>query len=601
MLHTADILNDRYRLQRKLGYGGFSEVWHAWDEHDKREVAIKIFLRQDEEGIRLCGQEFVRTNQMKHPRLIRFYDFGVQAGAPFLVMPYFRKGTADTLAGSMDEETFWRLVRDIGSGLHYVHQLRPPVVHNDLKPDNILVAEDGSFVLADFGISTALADRLVRSEKHERREEAMGVSPRGYRAPELFHYRDKPKQDAIKASDIWAFGACLYELVTGDLPFGDQGGFFQKMDFVDVQTPVSELVAAPVPAHFSAALTNLIYQCLDPEPWNRPMAQDMANTAEQQLHLLEQARVHASSATVLDEPLYRQSLMIQQNRKAPAWFWAVSGSVGTVILFLIWQWMSGIGMPDDGIMPGKTEKEIIVERSIRDSIIRDSTRLVRQKEQLVGKEQKRVAQGKQESEKPANAITTSKQVTPPTPEESKQMLFTTLLDKAIAAVRKNGVEYRVLSDIKKNGFNENTCKQLPSLRISNKDAVRDFIRHCKVEYCDSGQTSAILPSPKDTVQEKKNAMRMTKDQKTLMSKVAHKKFYVQVGSFQLTKDANNEKDRLGKLGLRNLTIYPNFKSPLRKHVIIPYRSKAEAQKALPEIEKITQRKCTIFELEDQSK
>jgi len=189
----------------------------------------------------------------------------------------------------------------------------------------------------------------------------------------------------------------------------------------------------------------------------------------------------------------------------------------------------------------------------------------------------------------------------PTPEESKQMRFTTLLNKAIAAVSNTDVVYRVLSDIKKDGSNENTCKQLPSLRISNKDAVKDFIRHCEVEYCSSKQSPATAPIVKDTQQEKKNAKPLTKDQKTLMSKVAHKKFYVQVASFKGLEDANNEKDRLGKLGLRNLTIYPNFKSPLRKRVIIPYPSKAEAQKALPEIEKITQRKCTIFELEDQSK
>jgi|GEM_PF-6484619 len=290
---AGTILNFRYRLDHKLGKGGFSEVWHAWDLKTNQEVALKIFHRQDDEGLKLCEKEFNRTNGMFHARLIRLLDFNVHEHAPYLVMPYYHRGTPEIKAGELSEEAIWRIMHDIGRALDYIHNLNPPMIHNDLKPDNFLIADDGSYVLADFGISTELADKLTRSRDlssiattgEEDENRPAGVAPRAYRAPELFHYRDIKKRPAVKASDIWSFGVCLYELASGDPPFGDQGGFFQLTQYRDEKTPIRELVEGNFPRHFSPMLADSIFKCLEFETWDRPQAKSLAAKAEQRLYI----------------------------------------------------------------------------------------------------------------------------------------------------------------------------------------------------------------------------------------------------------------------------------------------------------------------------
>lgn len=156
MLSTSTLLHGRYQLQRKLGVlGGFSEVWSARDVRTGREVAIKAFFKQDKDGIEICRREYERANQMYHPSLIRLYDFDVYKQMPYLVMPYYQNGSLLEHAGSLDEQNIWRIASDIGSALEYLHALNPPLIHNDLKPDNFLIPDDPAqrYVLTDFGIS----------------------------------------------------------------------------------------------------------------------------------------------------------------------------------------------------------------------------------------------------------------------------------------------------------------------------------------------------------------------------------------------------------------------------------------------------------------
>jgi len=277
MLTSSTLLNGRYQLQRKLGLGGFSEVWSAQDVRTGREVAIKAFFRQDEEGIRICRREYERANQMFHPRLIRLHDFDVYQQMPYLVMPYYKNGSLGEQAGELDEQTLWMVVRDIGSALEYLHGLNPPMIHNDLKPDNFLISNDASksYILSDFGISAELTE-------YQNRTNPAGVAPMAYRAPELF---DQPHQQAqaVKASDIWAFGACLYELASGETPFGEQGGLFQLIHHREKGSGVQQSIVEYLPGHFSTHFSDLVYQCLHLEPWQRPRAKELVETAQKEL------------------------------------------------------------------------------------------------------------------------------------------------------------------------------------------------------------------------------------------------------------------------------------------------------------------------------
>jgi len=356
-LDSSTILNNRYRLQQMLGYGGFSQVWHAWDENGQYEVAIKVFLRQDEEGIRMCREEFDRTNRLRHDRLIRLLDFNVHEEAPYLVMPYYHRKTLEVRIGDMDEVSLWRVMRDIASGLEHIHGLNPPMVHNDLKPDNFLIDDHGGFVLTDFGISTELADKMTRSrdftgvsatdeeEDGDPKNRPAGIAPRAYRAPELFHYRDILKNKAIKSSDIWAFGACLHELAVGEPPFGDQGGLYQLMHYRDYGKLVPELVVERFPEQFSTRLVETVYSCLSFLTWDRPVARKLVEIANQNMVLLEgRSTVHLVTPPVQAKapeppaeqprvytpeykppaPIVRRSLQNKipaKNREMPVWLW----------------------------------------------------------------------------------------------------------------------------------------------------------------------------------------------------------------------------------------------------------------------------------------
>ena len=278
----------RYHLSGQLGHGGFSTVYKAWDELRSEEVAIKVFLKSDDEGVALCRDEYDRTIALRHPNIIQFYDFGVSLGAPFIVMPYYERGAVQNCLGELVEEDMWKLIYDIGNTLDYIHQLNPPVLHNDIKPDNFLISHNDEFILTDFGISTALNMKMMRSRDSFQAEmddnkEPRGRGPMAYRAPELFHYRDQQRQSPIKATDIWAFGASLYEIATGETPFGDQGGLYQLMEIKDNHSRLYDILE-PLPSQFSGVLNNLIFDCLALSPWERPKASEICEEARMQLH-----------------------------------------------------------------------------------------------------------------------------------------------------------------------------------------------------------------------------------------------------------------------------------------------------------------------------
>jgi serine/threonine protein kinase len=278
------LFDDRYVLLKLLGSGGFSDVHLAKDMHRKnQQVALKVYLRQDEEGIAMCRYEYDRTRSLNHPFIIKLSDFGVDTGRPYIVMPYYPQGTAQDRAGNFTEQEIWKLIIDIGQALHYLHNNSNPILHNDLKPNNILISEEGHYVLCDFGISDELHEKLSKSleEDPEREHFVNGQTPLAYRAPELFNYKHVKKGPPIKATDIWAFGACLFELLTGEVPFGAQGGIQQLIGHWDKKLPVEQIIAVKLPDNISSNLKNLILRCLHIEPWSRPKAGEMVTIAHQ--------------------------------------------------------------------------------------------------------------------------------------------------------------------------------------------------------------------------------------------------------------------------------------------------------------------------------
>lgn len=260
-LQPSTLFHGRYRLIESKGKGSFGEVWLARDEQLDIEVAIKIYIALDDRGITDFKSEYKNARRLNHPNLLHAEHFDMEDRRPYLVMPYC-PGRSTDLIESSDEAAIWKFIRDVACGLKYLHS--QDVVHRDIKPDNILRDENGNYVITDFGVSARMRSTLLRNSTRESKNTMGGSLP--YMGPEAF--TDTPQ--AVKATDIWAFGVTLYEIVAGELPFfGHGGGMMNSGAAIPrINKPISE------------ELKHVIYSCMQKETWDRPKAEDLLTYAE---------------------------------------------------------------------------------------------------------------------------------------------------------------------------------------------------------------------------------------------------------------------------------------------------------------------------------
>lgn len=262
----------RYNLERLLGRGGFSEVWLASDILTKVKVAVKIYAPGqglDEEGVTSFSQEFALVFDMNHTNLLHPTHFDSWEGMPYLILPYCKNGSAFKYISegkAMPEDECWKLLHDTAAGLAYLHEKEPqPIIHQDIKPDNILINDEGIYMITDFGISTK-----VRHTLHMKSATEQSSGTMAYMGPERFGKDPTP----IMASDIWSLGAMMFELMTNDTPFGNFGGGMQKNG---AEIP-------EIKGEYSQELKDIIYKCLEKETWDRPSAREIMEYAYNVIH-----------------------------------------------------------------------------------------------------------------------------------------------------------------------------------------------------------------------------------------------------------------------------------------------------------------------------
>ena len=264
-LKNGDIFAEHYQLKKLLGVGSFGEVWLARNILADVDVAIKLYGLLDDNGIKDFREEFKLAYKLHHPNLLHLNHFDVFGQCPFLVMPYCPKGSSASLKGKISEKQIWRFIRDVSCGLMFLHNQNPPIIHQDIKPDNILIGDDDKFIISDFGISRKLEHTFRKSIN---KVESSGTL--AYMGPERFG----PSPAPIMASDIWSLGATMYELLTGMPPYGDHGGVLQK-NGADIPL---------INEDFSQELKDIIYKCLALNPWDRPTARQIADYTSQHIN-----------------------------------------------------------------------------------------------------------------------------------------------------------------------------------------------------------------------------------------------------------------------------------------------------------------------------
>lgn len=257
LLTPGTIVANRYELKEFIGSGSFGEVWLAQDLTLEIEVAIKLYITLDSSGQSEFKDEYRVAYGLNHENLLTSTYYDIWERRPFLIMKFCVNGSASTLAGTADETTVWQFIHDVAAGLRYLHSQATPVIHQDIKPANILIDENSRFLITDFGIS-----RKLRSTLRKQSKRSVGSGAISYMGPERF----LSDPIAVKASDIWSLGVSAYELCTGELPFMGQGG---GMLNAGAQLP-------NVPSdRFSPTLNAVIRACLEKETWNRPSAETL--------------------------------------------------------------------------------------------------------------------------------------------------------------------------------------------------------------------------------------------------------------------------------------------------------------------------------------
>ena len=264
-MEEKKLFHNRYFMERLLGRGNFSEVWLARDTKTDIAVALKIYAPAtglDDNGLNVFAREFALVVNANHKNLLKPLYYDNFERKPYLVLPYCKDGSIMRNVGKFTEEEAWRLIRDVASGLSWLHDMNPPVIHQDIKPDNVMIGENGDFMITDFGVSTHLKSTLRKSM-------SAAFSSAGtiaYMAPERFGKDNTP----IMANDIYSLGATVFEMLTGDTPFGNDGGLVQKKG-----ADVPELKG-----EYSSQLKKVISKCLRTNAWERPTAEQLEKYAE---------------------------------------------------------------------------------------------------------------------------------------------------------------------------------------------------------------------------------------------------------------------------------------------------------------------------------
>ena len=260
-------LDNHYQLIDKIGGGGFSEVWLAEDLRSQVKVELKVYSSvqdMDSEGIKMFRKEFSLVCNLNHTNILKPFTFDIFQGCPYIVLPYCEKGSAAQYVGKLTENELWDFVGQVAAGLAYIHKHN--IIHQDIKPGNVLINADGQMMITDFGISTGLRKTMRRSAN--KTDDSARDGTISYMSYECL----KENPINVIARDIWAFGATLYEFATGEVPFGEYGGITQRAEGGKIPN---------VNADISSDLKELIRRCLAMEPWDRPNAEELVEMVEQ--------------------------------------------------------------------------------------------------------------------------------------------------------------------------------------------------------------------------------------------------------------------------------------------------------------------------------
>jgi Tol biopolymer transport system component len=311
-----------YRIIEQIGRGGMATVYKAYEPALDRYVAIKVlpqYFAHDPDFSARFEREAKAVAKLNHPNILPIYSFGQEAGWTYIAMHYVEAGTLKEMLGQpLDLKTTANIFGQIGKALDYAH--RRGVVHRDVKPANVLMAEGNWALLTDFGLA-----RMVEASV-QLTKTGVGVGTPAYMSPEQ---GQGIKVDA--RTDIYSLGVVLYEMVTGRVPYEAETPLAVVLKHISAPLPLPRTVRPDLPE----AVERVILKALAKAPDGR------YQTAEEMVEALEQAvagaPVEETLAAMMEPSPAAAAVPVAAppvaKRGLPGWVWGVAGVV--IVLLLV--------------------------------------------------------------------------------------------------------------------------------------------------------------------------------------------------------------------------------------------------------------------------
>ncbi len=257
MINKGELIDNRYKIMSSIGEGGMANVYLAWDTILEREVAVKILrgdLADDEKFVRRFQREANSASSLKHPNIVEMYDVGEDNGRYFIVMEYVNGKTLKSLIkkrGALNLNEAVDIMLQITSGIACAHDSY--IIHRDIKPQNIMILEDGRVKITDFGIAMAL-------NQNELTQTNSVMGSVHYLPPE----QASGSGSTIK-SDIYSLGILMFELFTGKVPFKGENAV--EIAIKHMKDPIPSV--CNINSNIPQSIENIILRACAKNPKNR--------------------------------------------------------------------------------------------------------------------------------------------------------------------------------------------------------------------------------------------------------------------------------------------------------------------------------------------
>ena len=244
---VGELIAERYELEEVVGTGGMSSVYRAHDRLLERDVALKVLHQQfgeDGDHVERFRREARAVARLSHPNIVTVIDRGEQDGRQFIVFEYVAGENLKSLIereAPLREQEAVRLALEIARALAFAHQ--QGLVHRDVKPQNVLLNDDGRAKVTDFGIARSL------DVQHGMTQTGTVMGTSDYIAPE----QARGSKSSV-GTDVYSLGIVLYELLTGELPFRGENFVAVAMQHINQPVPSVREVRPDVSPRLDAAI-----------------------------------------------------------------------------------------------------------------------------------------------------------------------------------------------------------------------------------------------------------------------------------------------------------------------------------------------------------